>query len=91
MKSLTYNWARRIAIALLGGTVILVGAAMLVLPGPGILVILFGLGILGVEFAWARVWLQHAKAAGKKVVHGATGRGGKLSSTDSPPPPPNSP
>lgn len=50
--------ARRVAIAVIGGTVLAVGAAMLVLPGPGLVVLIVGLGILGVEFAWARE-LQH--------------------------------
>ncbi|MBC7984505.1 MAG: PGPGW domain-containing protein [Candidatus Obscuribacterales bacterium] len=74
MGQLTYRWARRIAIALVGGTVLLVGIAMLVLPGPGIVVMLIGLGILGAEFAWARHWLQKLKAAGQKVVTGVTNK-----------------
>lgn len=77
MKQLTYRWARRIAIALVGGTVMLIGVAMLVLPGPGILTIFIGLGILGAEFAWARMWLQRAKAAGKSAVDGFTNRASK--------------
>ena len=69
MSSLTYRIARRIAIAIVGGTVLLVGIAMIVLPGPAIVVIPMGLGILGLEFAWARVWLKKIKAAGNKVVN----------------------
>jgi tellurite resistance protein TerC len=45
---------RRIGIALAGGTVLLVGIVMIVLPGPAILVIPAGLAILAVEFVWAR-------------------------------------
>ena len=52
---------RRILIALVGGTVLLVGIAMIVLPGPAILVIPAGLAILGIEFAWARHWLNKVK------------------------------
>jgi len=37
-----------------GSTVVLIGVALLVLPGPGILTILIGLGILGTEFLWAK-------------------------------------
>jgi tellurite resistance protein TerC len=69
MSSLTYRFARRIAIAVVGGTVLLVGIAMIVLPGPAIVVIPMGLGILGLEFAWARAWLKRIKAAGSKVVN----------------------
>lgn len=56
------------AIALIGGTVLLVGVAMVVLPGPALVVIPFGLGILGLEFAWARRWLRQLRAKGHEVV-----------------------
>jgi tellurite resistance protein TerC len=55
---LTYKVARRIAIAIVGGTVLLLGVVMLVTPGPALLVIPVGLAILGLEFAWARIWLS---------------------------------
>lgn len=60
----TYRWAKRVAIAVVGGTVVLVGVAMIVLPGPAILVIPMGLGILGLEFAWAKRWLDAIKSRG---------------------------
>lgn len=53
--------AYKITISLIGGTVILAGIAMLVLPGPGWLTIFLGLAILGSEFHWARrmlMWLR---------------------------------
>ena len=68
MRNLTYRIARRIAVAIVGGSVLLVGIAMIVLPGPAVVVIPMGLGILGLEFAWARVWLKKMKEAGQKVV-----------------------
>jgi tellurite resistance protein TerC len=52
---------RRIGIALAGGTVLLVGIVMIVLPGPAILVIPAGLAILAVEFVWARKVLQKVR------------------------------
>lgn len=52
---------RKAAVALGGASVLSAGAAMLVLPGPGIAVILVGLAILGTEFAWARTVLGHAR------------------------------
>ena len=61
---ITYKWARRIAIAIVGFTVLSVGIAMIVLPGPAIVVIPVGLGILGLEFAWARLWLHKIKERG---------------------------
>jgi tellurite resistance protein TerC len=69
-ESLTYKWARRIAISLIGCTVILIGVAMIILPGPALVVIPLGLGILGLEFAWARSWLARAKTATNGLVNG---------------------
>jgi uncharacterized protein (TIGR02611 family) len=48
----------RVPFALLGFTVVLVGVALLVLPGPGLLVIAVGLGMLALEFAWAERVLE---------------------------------
>lgn len=45
--------AWRIGVAVLGGTITVLGAIFLVTPGPGWLVIFAGLGILASEFAWA--------------------------------------
>lgn len=58
LAHMTYKVARRIVIAVVGVTVVIIGAIMLVTPGPGIVGILLGLGILSVEFAWARHWLK---------------------------------
>ena len=60
--------ARRVLAGLLGVTVVAIGAAMLVLPGPGLLVLFFGLSILAAEFAWARHLLKRLKNEGKRVV-----------------------
>jgi hypothetical protein len=49
--------ARFVLVAILGSAVTLVGVAMLVLPGPAIVVIPLGLGILATQFVWARRWL----------------------------------
>ncbi len=53
--------AKRIAIAIIGGTVVLIGIALIVLPGPAVLVIPAGLAILATEFAWAKRWLHKFK------------------------------
>ena len=52
---------KRIVILVVGGTVLLLGVALLVLPGPAFIVIPVGLAILAVEFAWARRWLRKAR------------------------------
>jgi uncharacterized protein (TIGR02611 family) len=43
----------RVPFAVLGFTIVLIGVALLVLPGPGLLVMAAGLGMLALEFAWA--------------------------------------
>ena len=53
---------RRILIALIGGTVVLFGVALIFLPGPGLLTIAAGLAILAIEFAWARHWLNKVRS-----------------------------
>jgi uncharacterized protein (TIGR02611 family) len=58
---ITYKAARRIVIAVVGSTVLLIGIVMLVTPGPGLLFIPLGLGILSIEFAWARYWLRKVR------------------------------
>jgi tellurite resistance protein TerC len=49
---------KRLIVAVFGITVLVIGIAMIVLPGPAILVIPAALGILATEFAWARRVLQ---------------------------------
>lgn len=52
---------RRIAVAVVGGAVLLVGIVMIVLPGPAILVIPAGLAILAIEFVWAKRLLHRMR------------------------------
>jgi uncharacterized protein (TIGR02611 family) len=52
---------KRIAITIIGGLIVLLGIAMLVLPGPGLLVIIAGLAILATEYVWAERLLMMAK------------------------------
>lgn len=53
--------AKRVAITIAGFLVVLAGAAMLVLPGPGIVVIIAGLAILATQYVWAERLLKLAK------------------------------
>lgn len=57
---------RRIIVAVVGATVLLLGIALLVLPGPAILVIPIGLSILATEFVWARRLLEKARQLFRK-------------------------
>ena len=60
--------ARRLAVAIVGFTVTLLGVVMLVTPGPGWLAILLGLGVLGVEFVWARRRLGRLRKGGAELI-----------------------
>ena len=51
----------------IGFTVIAIGVAMLVLPGPGLVVIGLGLLILSAEFVWAKRALDRMKAGAKDI------------------------
>lgn len=68
-RTITYRWARRIVVAMIGGTLLLIGIAMVVLPGPAIIVVPLGLGVLGLEFAFARHWLRKLRATATDVVN----------------------
>lgn len=52
---------RRAMVGIVGGSMALAGVALLVLPGPGIPLILAGLGILSLEFAIAGTWMEAIK------------------------------
>jgi hypothetical protein len=53
--------SKRVAVSVVGGAFVVGGLAMLVLPGPGILVIALGFAILGTEYAWAAAALDRTK------------------------------
>ena len=57
---------KRAVIGVAGFTVMIIGVALLVLPGPGLLTIALGLAILATEFDWARALLERARAAIKR-------------------------
>jgi uncharacterized protein (TIGR02611 family) len=67
---------RRVIVSVIGGTVLLIGIALLVLPGPAFIVIPIGLAILATEFAWARQWLRKVRQVATRVI---PGRGGDKS------------
>ena len=73
--------SKRIAVSVVGAVLVLVGLAMLVLPGPGILVVALGFAVLGTEYAWAAAALERTKRtaddAGRVVRKGVTKAGRK--------------
>jgi uncharacterized protein (TIGR02611 family) len=60
--------ARRVIVSVIGVTVVLIGVALLVLPGPAFIVIPVGLAILATEYAWARRWLKKVRRMASNVV-----------------------
>ena len=61
---------RRVIVSVIGVTVLLIGVALLVLPGPAFIVIPIGLAILATEYAWARRWLKKVRRLASNVVSG---------------------
>jgi uncharacterized protein (TIGR02611 family) len=69
-----FRTARRVAIAAVGSTVVLAGVAMVLLPGPAIVVIPAGLAILATEFVWAGRLLRRMRRQARRVMSGVRGR-----------------
>jgi uncharacterized protein (TIGR02611 family) len=67
----SYAVARRVATLVVGGTVVLIGVALIALPGPAVVVIPAGLAILALEFAWARRLLERAKEGASNGLRAA--------------------
>lgn len=73
--STLYKGARRVVVAIIGSTVLLLGIAMIVLPGPATVVIPAGLAILGLEFVWARRFLRHLRDSALELGRRMSGSG----------------
>jgi len=73
LKTLKRAW--QLVTIVIGFTVLAMGIAMIVLPGPAIAVIPIGLAILSSEFVWARRLLRRTKARITALRNGpATGQ-----------------
>ena len=71
--------SKRIAVTVFGAVLVLAGVAMLVLPGPGIVVVALGFAVLGTEYAWAARALERTKSAAARA--GKRGRNGASRAT----------
>jgi tellurite resistance protein TerC len=67
-RGVSLRTARRLAVLLIGGSVVAVGVAMLALPGPAFVVIPAGLAILATEFVWARRILRRLRESAENAV-----------------------
>ena len=52
---------KKILIGIIGSTILLIGIAMIALPGPAFIVIPIGLSILATEFLWAKKLIDKFK------------------------------
>jgi tellurite resistance protein TerC len=67
-------FVRRVIVAVIGGTILLMGIAMIVLPGPAVVVIPLGLAVLATEFIWARRWLRKARKMFQRARDGLSSK-----------------
>lgn len=65
--------SKRIAVSVVGGAVLAAGLAMLVFPGPGLVVIALGFAILGTEYAWAAQAFEKTKRGAEQAGRVAKG------------------
>ncbi|MBI5196304.1 MAG: PGPGW domain-containing protein [Nitrospirae bacterium] len=63
----TIQQAKRVVRIVVGFTVLFIGVAMIVLPGPATVVIPIGLAILATEFVWARKLYKRFKDGASSV------------------------
>ena len=52
---------RWVVVATIGSTLVVLGLIFMVLPGPGIPLVIAGLAILATEFTWAELLLNRTK------------------------------
>ncbi len=77
------NWKRLphplrwLVAATVGGTLVVVGLVLMVLPGPGIPILILGLLILATEFAWAESLLRRTRAGVQAASSKVRGRKAK--------------
>jgi Flp pilus assembly protein TadB len=62
--------ARRVVVIVVSATVLAMGVALLVLPGPGLAMLAIGLALLATEVAWAKRWQRRLTARLAALVDG---------------------
>jgi len=71
----TFQQAKRFLRILVGFTLLALGIVLVFSPAPGWLIMLLGLGLLGVEFVWARRLLNSMKQQGVRLRDALFARG----------------
>lgn len=72
---------KKFAVTIGGIALLAVGLAMMVLPGPGILVIVAGLAVLATEYAWARSLMDRARTQAEKAQAAAVASRWRIAGT----------
>lgn len=70
----TMSLSRKVGVLLVGVPLVALGIALLPLPGPGSLLILAGLAVLALEFAWAERWSRRIRDGFRAVWERLTSR-----------------
>ncbi|MFA9477632.1 PGPGW domain-containing protein [Phycisphaerales bacterium AB-hyl4] len=65
---MTTRTLKRVGIGIVGSAVVMLGLALLVLPGPGWLTIFAGFGILATEFVFARRMMDRTRHAAHRTA-----------------------
>lgn len=65
--------ARRVVVAVGGGTLLLIGVVLLFIPGPGTPFLISGFALLATEFVWARRWLRLVKERAARATRQVRG------------------
>jgi len=73
LTQMTLRQFKRVITLVIGSTILLVGIAMLILPGPALIVIPIGLAILSKESMWARKWYEKFKEQSKSIIDKISG------------------
>jgi hypothetical protein len=73
-----FRSSKRIAVTVVGGLLVVGGLALLVLPGPGIVVVVAGFAVLGTQYAWAAAALDRTKATAERAGQLAKGAAGRF-------------
>ena len=69
-------FVRKLIVGVIGSTVVMFGLALIILPGPAVVVVPLGLAILATEFAWARRIIRRGGVAWRKARHWSPGQRG---------------
>src|SRR3954447_9712198 len=66
------RYARRAGVTIVGLAIVAIGVVLLVLPGPGLVVVVAGLAVLATEYEWASRWLHRARMRAEQASAAST-------------------